>query len=173
MLLEANWNNAFIEEHKTFPRGKYKDQIDAVAGAFNKIVDSRGSDTWKLSLYDTIEEFDRASALCRKKRLAQEGRPDEQLLATMTPEEGEFYTATHLAPDDLKLLDLTREDLERVGITLDSKNWKYDARKTAKEIKKAIHSLKKGYMKPEGVENLRRMHLIPRHIETDEPPDSS
>ncbi len=36
-LLQGGWNSVFIDEHKTFPRGKYKDQIDAVAGAFNKL----------------------------------------------------------------------------------------------------------------------------------------
>ncbi len=32
------WNDAFINEHKTFPMGKYKDQIDAAGGAFNKLT---------------------------------------------------------------------------------------------------------------------------------------
>lgn len=40
-LLRARWNEPFIGEHKTFPRGKYKDQIDATAGAFNKLHKSR------------------------------------------------------------------------------------------------------------------------------------
>lgn len=38
-LLRAPWVQDFINEHKTFPRGKYKDQVDAVSGAFNKLVD--------------------------------------------------------------------------------------------------------------------------------------
>lgn len=37
-LLRGAWNQAFIDEHKTFPVGKYKDQIDAASGAFNKLV---------------------------------------------------------------------------------------------------------------------------------------
>lgn len=32
------WNFAFIEEHRFFPFGTYKDQVDAGAGAFNKLV---------------------------------------------------------------------------------------------------------------------------------------
>lgn len=37
-LLKGVWNERFIDEHKTFPRGKYKDQIDAASGGFNKIA---------------------------------------------------------------------------------------------------------------------------------------
>lgn len=36
-LLKGDWNREFIEEHKSFPVGRFKDQIDAAAGAFNKI----------------------------------------------------------------------------------------------------------------------------------------
>lgn len=36
------WNKEFIDEHKTFPVGKYKDQIDGASGAFNKIAASGG-----------------------------------------------------------------------------------------------------------------------------------
>ena len=42
ILVKSDWNKAFIEEHKTFPVGKYKDQIDAASGAFNKLA-GRGS----------------------------------------------------------------------------------------------------------------------------------
>ncbi len=37
-LLAGEWNHALIEEHKTFPAGKYKDQIDAAGGGFNKLT---------------------------------------------------------------------------------------------------------------------------------------
>lgn len=40
-LLAGPWNQEFIDEHKTFPRGKFKDQIDASSGAFNKLAGSR------------------------------------------------------------------------------------------------------------------------------------
>lgn len=37
-VVDGVWNKAFIDEHKTFPVGKYKDQIDAASGAFNKLA---------------------------------------------------------------------------------------------------------------------------------------
>lgn len=37
-LLKAPWNRDFIEEHRFFPFGTYKDQVDAAAGAFNHLV---------------------------------------------------------------------------------------------------------------------------------------
>ena len=38
LLLAAQWNRAFLDEHETFPAGKFKDQVDAASGAFNKIA---------------------------------------------------------------------------------------------------------------------------------------
>lgn len=40
-LLRGPWNQAFIDEVKTFPVGKYKDQVDAASGAFNKLAAPR------------------------------------------------------------------------------------------------------------------------------------
>jgi predicted phage terminase large subunit-like protein len=37
-VVRAPWNQEFIDEHKTFPKGKYKDQIDATSGGFNKLA---------------------------------------------------------------------------------------------------------------------------------------
>jgi predicted phage terminase large subunit-like protein len=37
-LVRGDWNQAFIDEHKSFPVGKFKDQIDAAGGAFNKVI---------------------------------------------------------------------------------------------------------------------------------------
>lgn len=37
-VLKSEWTKSFIDEHKSFPVGKYKDQIDAAAGAFNKLA---------------------------------------------------------------------------------------------------------------------------------------
>lgn len=37
-IVEGHWNQAFIDEHKTFPVGKYKDQIDAASGGFNRLA---------------------------------------------------------------------------------------------------------------------------------------
>lgn len=40
-LVRGDWNADFIDEHKTFPRGKFKDQIDAASGGFNKLAVSK------------------------------------------------------------------------------------------------------------------------------------
>lgn len=37
-LLKAPWNKAFIEEHRQFPRGKLKDQVDSASDAFNELA---------------------------------------------------------------------------------------------------------------------------------------
>ena len=38
MLLNGPWNYAFVEEHRFFPFGTFKDQVDAGGGSFNKLV---------------------------------------------------------------------------------------------------------------------------------------
>jgi predicted phage terminase large subunit-like protein len=38
LLLEASWNESFIDEHRHFPFGKYKDQVDSASGAFSKLT---------------------------------------------------------------------------------------------------------------------------------------
>jgi len=40
-LLRGEWNAKFLEEHRFFPFGTYKDQVDASAGAFNQLVSKR------------------------------------------------------------------------------------------------------------------------------------
>ena len=37
-LVRAAWNTPFLDEHEVFPVGKHKDQVDAAAGAFNKLA---------------------------------------------------------------------------------------------------------------------------------------
>lgn len=37
-LLRGPWLQAFLDEHKSFPRSAYKDQVDAAAGAFAKLT---------------------------------------------------------------------------------------------------------------------------------------
>lgn len=37
-MVNAEWNQAYLDEMKTFPVGKYKDQMDASGGAFNKVA---------------------------------------------------------------------------------------------------------------------------------------
>lgn len=41
LLLARDWTRAFLDEHESFPTGKYKDQVDAAAGAFAKVVFSK------------------------------------------------------------------------------------------------------------------------------------
>jgi predicted phage terminase large subunit-like protein len=45
LLLAREWNRAFLDEQETFPAGKYKDQVDAAAGAFNKVTTGSTYDT--------------------------------------------------------------------------------------------------------------------------------
>ena len=40
-MLEASWNNDFINELRLFPKGTHDDQVDAASGAFNKLVNKR------------------------------------------------------------------------------------------------------------------------------------
>ncbi len=35
-LFRAPWTQPYIDEHELFPNGKYKDRVDATAGAFMK-----------------------------------------------------------------------------------------------------------------------------------------
>ena len=37
MLLRGDWNHDFIEEHRFFPLGTYKDQVDSASGAYSKL----------------------------------------------------------------------------------------------------------------------------------------
>lgn len=38
VLVEGDWNEAFLEEVNDFPGGKFKDQVDALSGAFAKLI---------------------------------------------------------------------------------------------------------------------------------------
>jgi predicted phage terminase large subunit-like protein len=40
-MLKATWNEEYINELKYFPRSRYKDQVDASSGAFNKLAMAR------------------------------------------------------------------------------------------------------------------------------------
>lgn len=44
-LLRGGWNKDFIEEHRLFPRGVYKDQVDATSGAFARLTQKRKAGT--------------------------------------------------------------------------------------------------------------------------------
>lgn len=41
ILIAADWNSRFKEEHELFPNGTYKDQVDGASGAFNFLVKKR------------------------------------------------------------------------------------------------------------------------------------
>ncbi|MEM9043421.1 MAG: phage terminase large subunit [Pseudomonadota bacterium] len=45
-LLKAGWNEAFINELSQFPRGKYDDQVDASADAFNELTGGKQHEFW-------------------------------------------------------------------------------------------------------------------------------
>lgn len=38
LVVQASWTKAFLTELHAFPAGRYKDQVDAASGAFNKLV---------------------------------------------------------------------------------------------------------------------------------------
>jgi predicted phage terminase large subunit-like protein len=42
-LMRGGWNQAYIDEHCSFPKGRYKDQVDASDGAFAKISQGYGT----------------------------------------------------------------------------------------------------------------------------------
>jgi predicted phage terminase large subunit-like protein len=46
LLLRGEWNREFLDQHEHFPVGKYKDDVDAAAGAFNKLVFLKIAGTW-------------------------------------------------------------------------------------------------------------------------------
>jgi len=42
-LVKGSWNAAYLDELTSFPNGKYKDQVDASSGAFNKLALTKGA----------------------------------------------------------------------------------------------------------------------------------
>jgi predicted phage terminase large subunit-like protein len=52
-LVAAPWNGEFIGEAEVFPVGRLKDQIDAAAGAFNKICTPTGA--WDASILPPLQ----------------------------------------------------------------------------------------------------------------------
>lgn len=45
-LMRGEWNKEFIDEHRYFPLGKYKDQVDSAAGAFNTLTSPKRAGVW-------------------------------------------------------------------------------------------------------------------------------
>jgi hypothetical protein len=48
-MIEADWNETFPDEATTFPASKFKDQVDALSGAFNRLIGA--------TVFATAEEF--------------------------------------------------------------------------------------------------------------------
>lgn len=46
MLLQADWTQEFIEEHRFFPFSTYDDQVDAASGAFSKLAGAKVVQAW-------------------------------------------------------------------------------------------------------------------------------
>jgi predicted phage terminase large subunit-like protein len=44
-LVAGAWNMDFLDEHEVWPNGKYKDQVDAASGAFNKLASASNYDS--------------------------------------------------------------------------------------------------------------------------------
>jgi predicted phage terminase large subunit-like protein len=44
-LLAGPWNTDFLDEHEVWPNGKFKDQVDAASGAFNKLATASSYDS--------------------------------------------------------------------------------------------------------------------------------
>ena len=43
-LVRGGWNQAFIEEHVSFPKGRYDDQVDMASWGFSKLMnETQGS----------------------------------------------------------------------------------------------------------------------------------
>ena len=42
--VDGSWVEAFLDECETWPNGKFQDQVDAAAGAFNRLIKSYGYD---------------------------------------------------------------------------------------------------------------------------------
>jgi predicted phage terminase large subunit-like protein len=38
LLVRGDWNRPFVDELTVFPSGRYRDQVDAASGAFNKLA---------------------------------------------------------------------------------------------------------------------------------------
>jgi len=37
-MIAGDWQYQFLDEHESFPKGKYKDQVDASVGAFARLT---------------------------------------------------------------------------------------------------------------------------------------
>jgi predicted phage terminase large subunit-like protein len=51
-LVAGGWQHDYLDEMESFPFGKAKDQVDASAGAFNRITAGAGYNLWAPGLMD-------------------------------------------------------------------------------------------------------------------------
>lgn len=58
-LVGDGWYHAFIDECETWPAGKYKDQVDAAAGAFNTLTKGYGYDSTYAAWQPGFVDYDR------------------------------------------------------------------------------------------------------------------
>jgi predicted phage terminase large subunit-like protein len=58
LLLAGEWNRVLIDEHETFPAGKFKDQVDAAAGAFSKLTTGSTYDSSMMWVTHTDDKKD-------------------------------------------------------------------------------------------------------------------
>jgi predicted phage terminase large subunit-like protein len=56
-IVNAPWNEDWLKEMEQFPTGKYDDQVDSGAGAFNKLALMRGIDDLDPEIVEMIEEY--------------------------------------------------------------------------------------------------------------------
>ena len=55
-LVRGPWINDFLDEAQTFPNGAHDDQVDAVSGAFSKLVVGNSFDSWDVALTAMINK---------------------------------------------------------------------------------------------------------------------
>ena len=56
-VLAGPWNGEYIDELVVFPRGRFKDQVDASSGAFNKLALAEAQETYELTELVEISPF--------------------------------------------------------------------------------------------------------------------
>jgi predicted phage terminase large subunit-like protein len=58
LLRNPTWNSDYIEEHRSFPFGKDKDQVDASSGAFSHLVELKKVETlYKTKPYESTRRY--------------------------------------------------------------------------------------------------------------------
>jgi predicted phage terminase large subunit-like protein len=58
-LVAGEWIHAFLDECESWPASAHKDQVDAAAGAFNRLTSTSGYDTTYAAFQPGFVDFDR------------------------------------------------------------------------------------------------------------------